>query len=334
MPIGIVNDTGRHQSGLSVTFEAPGELEGAAIDAHEPPVLDSSRFGRWLGFAWRTPVPPDKALALTVPGRHDRERLRVEWVAPASGDRGDIVDEVERRLDAASGRAARSPEQQIAEAYFREFDHAVNPGLPGGPAERFANMIERGRDVLKQRVLARLHGRPADVALPRDEIAQLSQLQLDVVRRHFHCPMSPMIDSAYEWFVLGSLRQRKQRFGRVYWNGEPDGAYVFCFAEFAIMAIEQGRDVLPWTCMLNALVRMQELYLLAYGTGRPEPFAHYRSDLWHGVDPPRVGADLRTEDDVRGHFRSLYDDRHDLVSLREQARVNAVRAFSDPWPGA
>jgi hypothetical protein len=79
------------------------------------------------------------------------------------------------------------------------------------------------------------------------------------------------IQTCFEMFANGELRNPGgPGFGK---PGEPDGAFLFLFAEFATVAIEEGCDTDIWTNLLRVFVKVQEIFIQVYpptkGPGHP-----------------------------------------------------------------
>ncbi|HEX8831413.1 MAG TPA: hypothetical protein VF705_09625, partial [Longimicrobium sp.] len=125
---------------------------------------------------------------------------------------------------------------------------------------------------------------------------------------------------AFTRFANGDLRVVGA--GKEAWNGEPNSAQLFCFAEFAFMAIEQGVDTDAWRLILPSQVAMQPIFMRVYqppGQAKlrfeayvPENFARERQ-----LGPAEMS-------DLRQRVSAMSPDE-----LKVAAGVNAREAFRD-----
>jgi hypothetical protein len=159
---------------------------------------------------------------------------------------------------------------------------------------------------------------------PVDDVIYISRIILDVYRRHLLTPAGTLdVDQcwgAFERFSNGELRVK---LSNSVWNGEPDGAYEFSFAEFAFMAIEANINVKEWTTLLPSLVASQVIYTKAYEPDRFFREGGYLYELY-GTDT------FKPEQQVKTRFKTRLRKKYDALSLEElkvAAGKNAFLAF-------
>jgi len=228
-----------------------------------------------------------------------------------------------------------SPVEAAAARFFQRFDTETNPALyahrtldcefesnpntlvptaspqNGTDVERAyrTTVIAAAAEILWSRLHARFEGSPLDRCrkLNKARIAYLSQIQLAPVERLLEVRGVDKM-KAFEFFAAGDLRLNldpttvTDEEAELFANGCPNSANVFCFAEFAFLAIEAGIDVNRWKALAPALVAAQEYYVAAFGevdphSGRPIP----RPTSFYGGIPKR-GISQAT----RGAIRSGY----------------------------
>ncbi|MBL8747058.1 MAG: hypothetical protein JNK58_11980 [Phycisphaerae bacterium] len=241
------------------------------------------------------------------------------------------------RLDA---RIGVTEAMSRAAGYFREFDVETNSSLNtddgrgvradrpdrvrdcGGESpehsrveaeRRFRNaLIENtgciGRSVW-DRVAARTRGcDPKGCNGTRPQLAYLSAVQLEILDAHYPAGSGEAVRQAYEWFATGDLFLRllpdpqagKWQDSEYVSNGGPNSANAFCFAEFALLAIEWGVDADRWLALLPALVGVQELFAHAFGEVRSGeiqrlPFVEYMPTSPRNINGPRpVPTEVRS----------------------------------------
>lgn len=136
-------------------------------------------------------------------------------------------------------------------------------------------------DVLWERLWIRYRNgqMPRIARLTQPQIAYLSALQLQVYRQCMgdFSPATAM--QAYEAFACGDLHlalSNARDDNELFSNGTPNGPNVFCFAEFAFLAVDNKVHASEWLALLPGLLAAQEFYLYAFGdidpaTGRPRP---------------------------------------------------------------
>ena len=117
---------------------------------------------------------------------------------------------------------------------------------------------------------------------------------------------------AFEMFANGELRVEV---ADSVWNGEPDSAFEFSFAEFAFVAIENNVDAEEWSSLLNALVMSQEIFTPAYRPDLPEPF--FFSD-YHSTN---FAPEKQVDTTFKQQLRAQYEGK-DVDGLAQQAGNN------------
>ncbi len=129
-----------------------------------------------------------------------------------------------------------------------------------------------------------------DQPLSVPEVRFLSALQMEMITRHFPGTTGELADfdavaDAFRQFASGNLRRKrsepvKQAAPRIdsrlsKWNGEPDSAKLFLFAEFALLALETleaagDADAQKfWTLMLPIFEEVQTIYARCYAPAKP-----------------------------------------------------------------
>lgn len=131
-----------------------------------------------------------------------------------------------------------------------------------------------------------------DQTLSVPEVRFLSALQMEMITRHFPGTTGELADfdavaDAFRQFASGNLRRKRpepvkqkqappradSRLSK--WNGEPDSAKLFLFAEFALLALETleaagDADAQKfWTRMLPIFEEIQTIYAVSYAPAKP-----------------------------------------------------------------
>jgi hypothetical protein len=239
-------------------------------------------------------------------------------------------DAIERTVD---------PKAKKCQLFYWHYDRETNPGifpkrkdLPEDEKLKRSSIIRSMVGILTRRVRQRAafaaNGRPPQPGelTPVSDVSwvdYLSKLQLGVIREHLPDGNQGVVDpkaltEAFEMFSNGELRVEVVR--RRVWNGEPDSAFEFSFAEFAFVAIEDGIDVDEWSSLLKGLVISQEIFTQAYKPDRPPPFSYtdYRSTNF----APEKQVDI----DFKRQLRAEYEGKS-VDELADQAGKNALAAF-------
>jgi hypothetical protein len=149
----------------------------------------------------------------------------------------------------------------------------------------------------------------------------LSKLQLGIMREYLP-DGDDVIDleaftEAFEMFANGELRVEVVN---GVWNGEPDSAFEFSFAEFAFVAIENNIDDEEWSSLVIALVMSQEIFTQTYKPDLPPPF--FYSDYHSTNFAPEKQVDMLFKQQLRAEYEGKSVDE-----LAEQAGRNAFDAF-------
>jgi hypothetical protein len=240
-----------------------------------------------------------------------------------------------RRIEIeATGDSTRRAQQR----FFFDYDTKTHPdALFRDPARKAE--IESAVGVLACRLIGRLPLQnaqtPAVEELPGGILERLSGLQLEIFRWHFPGSDAGIdlsgFDAAFVAFSVGRLVPAVRT--TTYWNGLPNSANFFMFAEFAIHAIEKNESVEAWVKLLPTLVRCQELYTRVFA-----PYCK-RNGVQREVARPRrtfgmYGGWCPTPDDIDVTIRALEDeyrllglDSSNLPGLIERHVLNARCAF-------
>ena len=187
--------------------------------------------------------------------------------------------------------------------YFLELDFAAHVPLAADwphvdEAERSLrrSAIVALESVLRERVLARARGgRPTPLdpdpgGAERRQFQCISDLFLGLIDRAAFlrgtassAARAYRVGLAYECFANGELAVP----GLPATHGQPNGANLFCFGEFALMAAEAGVDRARWVELAPALLRCQEIFVSVYGPdhGRPIPWDAYSTLRTRAVEP-------------------------------------------------
>lgn len=205
--------------------------------------------------------------------------------------------------------------------FFAEMDLHTNmklircAGLPQEEITRRLATIMVMERLLARRVLRRrkwaADGKPgpapmpSDLTSPKGEVEHISKVLLEIYRRHLLTGRPrEYVDNvwkAFGRFANGELRVPSTK--DCPWNGEPDGAQVFCFAEFAIMAIDSCVDVYEWSAILPSHVAIQQIFMRAYAPPprKPLTFGSYRCENWseHKKVPDTFKDQLRLDFEVK-----------------------------------
>jgi hypothetical protein len=205
-----------------------------------------------------------------------------------------------------------------------------NPNIPEDEKLKRRSIIVKMAPILSRRVLERAaiaeNGRTPDPGeLPPvadvSGLDYLSKLQLGIMREYlpngYHGIDLEGLTEAFEMFTNGELRV--EVVGGV-WNGEPDSAFEFSFAEFAFVAIENNIDADEWSSLVNGLVMSQEIFAQTYKPDLPPPF--FYSDYRSTNFAPEKQVDMAFKQQLRAEYEGKSGDE-----LAEQAGKNAFAAF-------
>ena len=287
--------------------------------------------------AWEAPsaAPVLSFWAANNQARHD---ALVAW-------KKDIAKLVHQQVQDIRGACLKSiaaetdPVRNRQKMYFCALDHATNTTFLGDQPE-LKDEIERAGELLVQRVLMRRTKNPQDepkLQLDPRVLAKLSGLQIGIACAHLG--KGGVIDvarfeEAYVAFASGALWSGRD-WRRGEWNGRPDTAFFFLFAEFAFHAIDQGVDAAIWSELLPALVHSQQLYPLAFPPycDTPSPrnyvpmekrcFETYmpQDEAPHSIDSQQVNSVI-----------DLIKETRDVGALLKAHEQNAFCAFRSTNP--
>jgi hypothetical protein len=163
------------------------------------------------------------------------------------------------------GFARLAPKERSAR-FFRKLDLRTTEGgneagfvAPQKAAMPFAKM-------LKDRLMGRLKNPPENVDLPAQILSMLSKTQLDTIDLVW--PGTPTAKAAAVADAFVMFSQGLLAIDPVHFEGQPNSANFFFFAEFAIAAL-RGKRLDPasetaWRAYLPALVSSQIVYLDTY----------------------------------------------------------------------
>jgi hypothetical protein len=229
------------------------------------------------------------------------------------------------------------PEVKKYQFFYWHYDHEThpqlileNPDIPDEEKPQRRSIIVQTAPVLSRRVLKRAeiveNGRtPEPGELPQvpdvSWVEYLSELQLGIIRQYLPDGYQNIdvaaFTGAFEMFANGELRVEVVD---GVWNSEPDSAYEFSFAEFALVAIENNVETEEWGSLLNALVMSQEIFTQTYRPDLPAPF--YFGD-YHSTN---FAPEKQVDTTFKRQLRERYEGKN-VDELAEQAGKNAFAAF-------
>jgi hypothetical protein len=254
----------------------------------------------------------------------------------------DTAEQIATRFERRRAAAQAMPGTyfRLCRLYFCDLDHRTDRDLLAASADDpdaselmraslfLASLLGR-RIVARARLFCPEHGAclPRELrSAPIEFVRRVSRVQLECARRAFGDLTDPLkldlIERAYEHFAAGQLRHVVD--GRAVC--EPDSAYFFMFAEFALLAIQLDVDAQEWRGLLCGLVRAQLLYAFVYGpTGSsPRPFGKF-----HQLPAEERSVPDRYLTLLRLHFASLgpreleYEaSRHCAMFFRGDVELN------------
>jgi len=216
----------------------------------------------------------------------------MQWKAKADQTARDTRNEERRqrseRLSAYLGAHPNDPKGG-ALAYFWDLEQATARTYLLEDRRPDVNRQVEALEVVLRRRLMQRREYGARLAVPdAAALADLSALQLQIVRKHFARSASghdghgatPTFDvrAFEEAFILFATGQLWDTNDSLLWYCKPDSAYFFFFAEFALAAIEYGQDSREWAGILPVLVTAQPAYVTVF-----EPYCN-RDDVRHRVD--------------------------------------------------
>jgi hypothetical protein len=314
-------------------FEGRGPLRSVTLSgAYEGEPLSLAE-AQWLTRDGRDDAPEPVSTKTWARGR----RLAVLKAFRVGGEfTGDepLDGEVLRSMAPASGEAGLT---LLATSFFTELDLRSNDRLidqtQPWAAERLED-VEATTSTLLSRLAARLKADmvfadppaapdPATLDVePLDRVQRLADLQTGLMAEYYPDPDGTGLDgidvgavqSAFEAFATGTLAPCLYRAGPDLFEAQPDSTNLFCWGEFALLALDVGvpNDVL-WKRLSRTLTSVQRLFLLAYGyraTGCSKPLEEKLGILgWLTRGPPvRDVADTPELQDE--YWRQLVRDIH------------------------
>jgi len=257
-----------------------------------------------------------------------------------------FLDGVERRCSGMSFRR-----------FFTEYDLRFEPGSPtiGVPANRRMNPAAKTQrvgdvgkivPVLVARLAARAaaaRGRPAPGPIPPTDPAALRRLSSAQIRLFIEA--FPAFSSgrgltrfgrAFHRFANGELRTPEIQPG----VGEPDGQFIFLFAEFAFLCVARNVSRAIWLRLLKPFLAGQEMFMHVYRRPpHPVPPA-VNAPLPAVCDPPRhpLGnysfANFNATGQSDGVRKGLLTVKYAVMilppALQNAARQNLRRAQCQP----
>lgn len=214
-------------------------------------------------------------------------------------------------------------------AYFFALDRQSHPSLIEGAStagrQRRSDVLECSA-VLVERLKLRyraLRERPARVPtgdeLPRcspGALRRLARWQEQLLGRwfpgSFHGFDTRRVLAAHELFATGQLTSG--RFDRMAntWPGQPDGMNVFLFAEFALLAVDEGQSPRAWQRLATLFTVAEQLFAVAYGRSARSRAEGHDEDApltWQTRGPPALAPDqapLIANEGWREWLRSTY----------------------------
>lgn len=238
----------------------------AAILLRTPPALPGTRIVTVEGADVKKPRPFTYEIAVT-------ECLLAEpFLAPIAPH--PLLASI-RKLERRSFEPAETGLSSAAE-YFLELDEHTHPTLiqerklgKGSDAElRFRSIIiESVTNALYQLVLFRKNPMVTKPKVPLAHLAYLSGLLIEIIEKHRRPNSDP-----FDWYTLFGAGELFMSVDRLSGDPEvsnsgPNGLLIFCFAEFAFLAIDNHIHEKEWLDLLPGLVAAQGLYLEVYGSG-------------------------------------------------------------------
>lgn len=249
---------------------------------------------------------------------------------------------VEARL-AATDNEDR-PDYRRASIFFAEYDNQtypplipINQNIPEEERQIRVFIIMKAADIMAKRVMLRgLYAQRGEVPdseeltairfvdprgninepLRLEEVQYLSEIQRPIFERNHGTP--PEIESvaeSFEVFANGEIRF----IGGVS-NAEPDSAYEFSFAEFALTCVQFGVDAQFWGNLAPAIAMSQEIFMQVYRPTSSEPFGYrdYRASNFSA--DRQVTSEFKEA--LRGSYLGMTPDQ-----VARRVGENALTAF-------
>lgn len=195
-----------------------------------------------------------------------------------------------RQRDVPSNDLVSDEAHGLGREYFTRLDLRFNPGLRPMDHKSVARLTAL-RDLLKNRLFLRRDlavAQESEDELPTSDrlgVQRISSELLELLRSVFGtdlCEQAVLdrVGRAHDLFSTGCLRRQHDPRIRVP-NNVPDGAAIFLYAEFALLAIDLEVDTEVWCNLLPILVRMPALYVRVHQAHRlercrlPRPFDEF-----------------------------------------------------------
>ena len=230
-----------------------------------------------------------------------------------------------------------NPVIRKAQEFFAFYDHqslpplvARNPELSEAEKRKRIQIVGDSLQILTDRVLIRgKYGAQGEVPpvseMPnydRASIIYLSELQKNIFNKHYFNNGSLElggIETAFELFTNGDLRLIDPLGIR---NGEPDSAFEFSFAEWALLAIQNNVDPDYWKQIAPKLIRSQVIFIQVYRPNMPGPYRY------QDYTSTNYSPDKKVLDDFKMKLRNEYAAKtfDDCVVAMGQNAFNAFNA--------
>jgi hypothetical protein len=334
------------------------------------PEVNSIRVARsrhGMDMRWNTPLPRGGYVDLILGFRGEpREVAKVVWfdgegAVPAPDAQphllsafqtaGDFTMDPNHRARAmfmARGaiiQAHPDPVFRDTAGFFYDLDVNTNGALLSrAPITAGEMQLRRGRITSMEILLERrVKGRRAWAAVGKpgpaeglgpgrpEAVAHISGVMLSLYRKHLS--RDSKLDTDLIWDVFGKFANGELRIkgaGEKDWNSEPNGAMVFCFAEFAFMAIdaieklktpdaEHRASLADWKVILPSHVAIQQIYMRTY---RPPS----GSLTWKAYQTDNYETNTPVDQPFKDALRADLSGRS-VDDLKVIAGQNALEAF-------
>jgi len=328
-------------------FEVLELAEGSVVDKeHRQLVVD---------VRWRPSIPAGKSIVLSIDVEGEPLVAAQAFWRAAEGaflPVPDVAADISPVLAAAGGplddyrtfasamfmtkcdSVRKHPNHRVRRygSFFCDMDLNTNRSLLhlSGMSVQQSGEISTTVFLIEPLVLARMHerrkGQPLSQLshpLERSDISRISTLLLTIYRENLNVGDSRIdleeLWTAFEMFANGELRVAETL--KFPWNCEPNGAALFCFAEFGFLAVELGIDVDEWTAILPNHVAIQKIFAVAYTPDEGKlRFRNYLPGNWSATK--KVGPQFKARQRVRFWDMSLND-------LEAAAGENLREALAD-----
>lgn len=239
-------------------------------------------------------------------------------------------------LEGKQGKGDQRNVIDLGRRYFSRLELLSKPEYLAD--EQRTEQVAHLLGVLKRRVLRRgtagclLLEPEFDISIPSESVRQISSMMIQLIEDCFGSVGSQherldFIGQAHDLFAWGGLSMPCSPGVRVP-NNVPDGATIFFFPEFALLALELGIDAEFWRQLLPILTRMPALYLRVHELGKSPRLPMEFDDF--GIPPysSDYEADLRM---LAARLKSRYEGlspeqlSRELDLLSRKAFTNRVR---------